>query len=56
MLGLHTPTTKRVRRLHFNGINSKTTNITLEVSSNAILVEHGNGPKRTDSTRAPQRC
>ena len=28
---------KCARRLHFNGINNKTTNITLEVSSNATL-------------------
>ena len=31
------PSTKCVRRLHFNGINVKNTNITLEVSSNATL-------------------
>ena len=44
------------RRLYFNGIHVKITNITLEVSSNAILVENQSGPKCPDSTRAPQRC
>ena len=50
------PSTKCVRRLHFNGINVKITNITLEASSNATFAEKESGRKRPYSTRAPQRC
>ena len=42
--------------LVFNSSHAKITNITLEVSSNVILLEYENGRKRTDRTRAPQRC
>ena len=37
MLCLHRPSAKCARHLHFNGINCKTTNITLEASSNATM-------------------
>ena len=56
MTCLQRPSTKCVQHLNFNGIDVKTTIITLEASSNATFAETDGGPKRTYSTRVPQRC